>query len=169
MTRFHALYDQGIISAEEACATRNRSRSCACVLVKSAGSNSLDLLSRANALHRSASSDVLVNAGASDLHIGEGQPPKIRKHGDIMAIRQEPMTRAEAGRYAQRNLRPEGLGSFEERGDFDFAYEMDDATLALSLQLSQTNQWLRCGLPAYSNANRYSGRVRDSTGRKAIW
>ena len=34
--------------------------------------------------------EVLVNEGASDLHIGEGQPPKIRKHGDVMSIREEP-------------------------------------------------------------------------------
>src|SRR5215211_2277936 len=26
---------------------------------------------------------VLVEQGASDLHIGEGQPPKMRKHGDV--------------------------------------------------------------------------------------
>jgi twitching motility protein PilT len=30
---------------------------------------------------------IVVQQGASDLHIGEGQPPKIRLHGDIMPIR----------------------------------------------------------------------------------
>jgi twitching motility protein PilT len=29
----------------------------------------------------------IVTQGASDLHIGEGQPPKMRRHGDIMAMR----------------------------------------------------------------------------------
>ena len=42
--------------------------------------------------------EVLVNEGASDLHIGEGQPPKIRKHGDVMAIREEPLTPGRSGR-----------------------------------------------------------------------
>ena len=27
----------------------------------------------------------IVDEGASDLHIGEGQPPKMREHGDVMA------------------------------------------------------------------------------------
>jgi len=30
---------------------------------------------------------VIVKHGGSDLHIGEGQPPKMRMHGDIMHIR----------------------------------------------------------------------------------
>ena len=34
--------------------------------------------------------------GASDLHIGEGQPPKMRRHGDVMPIRDEAVTRDEA-------------------------------------------------------------------------
>ena len=36
--------------------------------------------------------DVLVDDGASDLHIGEGQPPKMRRHGDVMPIREEAVT-----------------------------------------------------------------------------
>ncbi len=39
---------------------------------------------------------VIVNQGGSDLHIGEGQPPKMRKHGDIAPIGQEPITHDEA-------------------------------------------------------------------------
>ncbi len=33
---------------------------------------------------------VIVAEGASDLHIGEGQPPKMRRHGEVMPIRDEP-------------------------------------------------------------------------------
>ncbi|PYL41556.1 MAG: hypothetical protein DMF42_10150 [Verrucomicrobia bacterium] len=39
---------------------------------------------------------IVVRQGASDLHIGEGQPPKIRTHGDIMPTRDEPISREEA-------------------------------------------------------------------------
>ncbi len=39
--------------------------------------------------------EVLVNAGASDLHLGEGQPPKIRRHGEIVPIRDEALTHDE--------------------------------------------------------------------------
>ena len=38
----------------------------------------------------------IVTEGASDLHIGEGQPPKMRRHGDVMAMRPEPVLRDEA-------------------------------------------------------------------------
>jgi twitching motility protein PilT len=38
----------------------------------------------------------IVAKGASDLHIGEGQPPKMRRHGDVMAMRPEPVLRDEA-------------------------------------------------------------------------
>ena len=42
--------------------------------------------------------EVIVADSASDLHIGEGQPPKMRRHGDVMPIRNEPVTRAEAAK-----------------------------------------------------------------------
>ncbi len=69
--------------------------------------------------------EVLVEQGASDLHIGEGQPPKIRKHGDVMPIREEAITRDEAAYMLSEIAGPESWALFEERGDLDFAYEMD--------------------------------------------
>ena len=69
--------------------------------------------------------EVLVAEGASDLHIGEGQPPKMRKHGDVAPIRQEPVTREEAAYMLSEMAGPENWALFEERGDLDFAYEMD--------------------------------------------
>jgi len=35
--------------------------------------------------------DVIVKHGGSDLHFAEGQPPKMRVHGDIMPIRAAPI------------------------------------------------------------------------------
>ncbi len=69
--------------------------------------------------------EVLVAEGASDLHIGEGQPPKIRKHGDVAPIRPEAVTRDEAAYMLSEMAGPENWALFEERGDLDFAYEMD--------------------------------------------
>ncbi|MEP6809633.1 MAG: type IV pilus twitching motility protein PilT [Chthoniobacterales bacterium] len=69
--------------------------------------------------------EVLVAEGASDLHIGEGQPPKIRKHGDVASIRPEAVTREEAAYMLSEMAGPENWALFEERGDLDFAYEMD--------------------------------------------
>ena len=39
--------------------------------------------------------EVLITAGASDLHLAEGQPPKIRRHGDVIPIREEVLTAEE--------------------------------------------------------------------------
>src|SRR3954452_24346248 len=69
--------------------------------------------------------EILVAEGASDLHIGEGQPPKMRKHGDVQAIREEAVTRDEAAYMLSEIAGPDNWTLFEERGDLDFAYEMD--------------------------------------------
>src|SRR6266550_2799654 len=70
----------------------------------------------------------IVTQGASDLHIGEGQPPKMRRHGDIMAMRPEPVLRDEAVLMLREIAGPANWNIFQERGDHDFAYEMDRAS-----------------------------------------
>ena len=70
--------------------------------------------------------EVLIQAKASDLHIGEGEPPKIRQHGDLVPIREEPVTTEEAIYMMSEIVGPKGWAAFEERGDFDFAYEMNE-------------------------------------------
>src|SRR6266699_2263184 len=60
---------------------------------------------------------VIVDQGGSDLHIGEGQPPKMRKHGDIAPIREMPLTHDETMSMLS-----------EVCGELDFAYEMDAAS-----------------------------------------
>jgi twitching motility protein PilT len=70
--------------------------------------------------------EVLVNAGASDLHLGEGQPPKIRRHGEIVAIRNEALTNEEMAYMMSEICGPDRWSRFNETGDLDFAYEMDE-------------------------------------------
>lgn len=82
---------------------------------------------------------VLVEQGASDLHIGEGQPPKMRKHGDVAPIRAEPVTREEAAYMLSEIAGPESWHLFEERGDLDFAYEMDQHSRFRCNFLKQAN------------------------------
>ena len=82
---------------------------------------------------------VLVEQGASDLHIGEGQPPKMRKHGDVAPIRDEPVTREEAAYMLSEIAGPESWTLFEERGDLDFAYEMDRHSRFRCNYLKQAN------------------------------
>ncbi len=69
---------------------------------------------------------VLITAGASDLHLGEGQPPKIRRHGEIIPIRNEVLTNEEMAYMMSEISGPERWERFLQIGDLDFAYEMDE-------------------------------------------
>jgi twitching motility protein PilT len=82
---------------------------------------------------------VIVDQGGSDLHIGEGQPPKMRKHGDIAPIREQVVARDEATSMLSEVCGPRGWKIFEERGDLDFAYEMDRHSRFRCNYLKQTN------------------------------
>jgi twitching motility protein PilT len=82
---------------------------------------------------------VIVAEGASDLHIAEGQPPKMRRHGDVMPIRDEPVTRDEARTMLSEMCGRERWEIFEERGDLDFAYAMDERSRFRCNFLQQAN------------------------------
>src|SRR5213595_4046012 len=69
---------------------------------------------------------IVVRQEASDLHIAEGEPPKIRTHGDIMPIRAEPMSHDGAKRMLSEVCGPRNWELFEQHGDLDFAYQMDE-------------------------------------------
>jgi twitching motility protein PilT len=69
---------------------------------------------------------IVVRQEASDLHIAEGEPPKIRIHGDIMAIRDEPTSHDEATQMLSEICGPHDWEIFEQHGDLDFAYQMDE-------------------------------------------
>src|SRR5436190_21341230 len=82
---------------------------------------------------------VIVKHGGSDLHIAEGEPPKMRMHGDITPIRAEPINREEAVRMLSEVSGPHNWEIFEQRGDLDFAYEMDEASRFRSNYFKQSN------------------------------
>jgi len=82
---------------------------------------------------------VLIEAGASDLHLGEAQPPKVRRHGEIVPIRDTPLTREEMGFMLSEICSPARWQKFEETGDLDFAYEMDEHNRFRCNYLKQTN------------------------------
>jgi twitching motility protein PilT len=71
---------------------------------------------------------VIVEQGGSDLHIGEGQPPKMRKHGDVAPIEDKPLSRDRAMSMLREVCGERNWKVFEDRGDLDFAYEMDSAS-----------------------------------------
>jgi twitching motility protein PilT len=82
---------------------------------------------------------IIVRHGGSDLHIGEGEPPKMRLHGDIMPIRAEPINREEAVQMLSEVCGPRNWEIFEQRGDLDFAYEMDAASRFRTNYFKQSN------------------------------
>jgi twitching motility protein PilT len=82
---------------------------------------------------------VIVEQGGSDLHIGEGEPPKMRKHGDVAPIREQPLERDETMSMLREVCGDRNWVTFEERGDLDFAYEMDAASRFRCNYLKQTH------------------------------
>ena len=82
---------------------------------------------------------VLIDAGASDLHLAEGQPPKIRRHGEIVPIREEVLERDEATHMLSEICTPKRWETFEQTGDLDFAYEMNESARFRCNYLKQAN------------------------------
>ena len=66
----------------------------------------------------------LIRDGGSDLHLLEGQPPKIRRHGEIRPIRELPLEHAEMVSLLQPIAKPAAWQKYINHGDLDFAYEM---------------------------------------------
>jgi len=83
--------------------------------------------------------EVLINAGASDLHLGEGEPPKIRQHGTIVPIRNEALTHEEMAYMMSEICGQDRWARFNESGDLDFAYEMNEDSRFRCNYLKQTN------------------------------
>ncbi len=81
----------------------------------------------------------LIQYGGSDLHIGEGEPPKIRIHGDLHPIREEILTREECEMMMSEISGPDRWARFLDKGDLDFAYEMDESSRFRCNFLKQIN------------------------------
>jgi len=67
----------------------------------------------------------LVSAGASDLHLSEGQPPKIRVHGAVSVFAEGILEHATLDHMLREICDEKAYERFLEKGDLDFAYEMD--------------------------------------------
>ena len=70
--------------------------------------------------------EILIQEGGSDLHLLEGQPPKIRKHGEIRPVREAVLDHEEMVAMLQPLASPGAWQKFVEHGDLDFAYEMSE-------------------------------------------
>ena len=69
----------------------------------------------------------LVSSGGSDLHLSEGSPPKVRVHGGVSAIPDEPVLEGQEFQDLLAEIcEPAPFAQYLETGDLDFAYEMDE-------------------------------------------
>jgi twitching motility protein PilT len=67
---------------------------------------------------------LVVAADGSDLHMNEGQPPKVRVHGDIIAVEHPTLTHESLSAYLSEIAGAERWRTFLETGDLDFAYQL---------------------------------------------
>ncbi|MBI4516319.1 MAG: PilT/PilU family type 4a pilus ATPase [Deltaproteobacteria bacterium] len=70
--------------------------------------------------------DVMLAEDGSDLHLAEGQPPKIRRHGHLTALDQPVLTAETMHGYLHEICTPERWQHFLAAGDLDFAYAFAD-------------------------------------------
>lgn len=68
----------------------------------------------------------LIALGGSDLHLSQGQPPKIRVHGSIKPIDGNILTDSYMEAMMREICEPRAWDRYREKGDLDFAYEMDE-------------------------------------------
>lgn len=81
----------------------------------------------------------LIESGGSDLHLSEGQPPKVRVHGDVGPIREGVLTREEIEGLLTEIAGEKRWQRYMETGDLDFAYEMDETSRFRCNYMKHTN------------------------------
>jgi twitching motility protein PilT len=70
--------------------------------------------------------DILIEKGGSDLHLAQGQPPKIRCHGEISPISDEILTQDDLGSMMQEICETHRWENYLDIGDIDFAYALGE-------------------------------------------
>ena len=66
--------------------------------------------------------DALLDRGGSDLHVAVGYPPLARVRGDLVAVREQAMTRGEVEETLFELLDPAQKAKIDGEGDLDFAH-----------------------------------------------
>jgi twitching motility protein PilT len=68
---------------------------------------------------------LLVQSGASDLHLRSNEPPMLRLHGELSRQEQPALSAARVETMLLSIMTPKEVGEFQEGGDTDWAYEID--------------------------------------------
>jgi twitching motility protein PilT len=70
--------------------------------------------------------DQLLYQGGSDLHLSQGQPPKMRLHGRLVSVDHPVLTAESVYEYMHDICPPDRWERFLEKRDLDFAYALED-------------------------------------------
>jgi twitching motility protein PilT len=71
----------------------------------------------------------LINCNGSDLHLAQGVKPKIRINGQLVTLEDEPvLTREIICELLMEIAGPKLWAEFQDTGDIDFAYELDNGS-----------------------------------------
>ena len=65
--------------------------------------------------------DLSVEAGASDLHVSAGEPPRLRVDGELQPIDAAPLTAVEAAQLVTETMDATQRAEFEQRHEADYA------------------------------------------------
>ncbi|MGE0434349.1 MAG: type IV pilus twitching motility protein PilT [Planctomycetota bacterium] len=90
----------------------------------------------------------LIKLGGSDLHMIEGQPPKIRLHGKIQALKHPVLDRAMMERYLGEICPADRWDHYLKNHDLDFASFMEDAGDGLSARFRTNYYFQQHGMAA---------------------
>jgi twitching motility protein PilT len=81
---------------------------------------------------------VLIQSGGSDLHLSQGQPPKMRVHGAIRKVDDHVLDGPEMEELMRPLCTQQQWDRYMSRGDLDLAYEMDEESRFRCNFLKQT-------------------------------
>ena len=73
--------------------------------------------------------NILIERNGSDLHLEEGQKPKIRLQGDLTVISEDILSKEKLNALLCEIAAPEEWRTFESTGDLDFAYSYQQSRL----------------------------------------
>jgi len=68
---------------------------------------------------------LLVDSGASDLHLRSGEPPMLRRHGELVREELPPIPPERMDVLLLSSMTPQEAGEFRDGGDTDWAYEIE--------------------------------------------
>jgi twitching motility protein PilT len=68
---------------------------------------------------------LLVDSGASDLHLRSGEPPLLRRHGELVREGQATISAERLDTLLLALMSSKELGEYKEGGDTDWAYEIE--------------------------------------------